>query len=410
MATVRLFPARSRASPYRGSTPWVLPVNAGQDDSVGATANTSTQQSSISFVGSAQSRPADTGNVNLIISVAGAVDGDVMYTTLSDGGTATPGMATEANGWTLLATSIHSVASPGVSQQIWTYRRIADSEPASYFWGLAFATIARGLCTTLRGVDNVNPEDALTTTTNTATSNVQTPPITTVTDGAFVLSFVDSDSPAPPVAPSNMTLIDAFGASGTVEMGVARTQVSPLGTFTPNAWTSAGAVGAGHTIAVRPARPGGTSSIWRSYDGSVIPDGATITAVAIAWKAKVTAGNGTVFTLSGRGYRGVQLPLGQGDTHIDNAVVADGTFKTGSMDITSWRSWTTGDFLASAGLEIEMAASSNDSVGSAAWTLDYVALDVTYTDPAAQTWGPLTDINATEDVGTFVGSTEKVWT
>lgn len=194
---------------------------------------------------------------------AGVQDNDVMWLVVvqSDG---------EDGSWNSLTGWVEQVVDAGVgggppsAPECSVFRRVADSEPASYT-----PTVDNGADVGLvgkmvvfRGVDAVTPVDATATTaTGSGDANPNPPSITTVTNGAVVLAvgFADDDLgaygsvPADYSDPAGLGTVVSSGGGNGCSLGVAWNTIAALGAEDPGTFdfTDADEWGA-ISLAIRP--------------------------------------------------------------------------------------------------------------------------------------------------------------
>ena len=143
-----------------------------------------------------------------------------------------------------------------------TFAKRMGSTPDTQVSGLTAESDMAHIAMVFRGVDTVTAIDA-TTTTTTSSGDPNSPSITTVTDGALVISVgvQDDDIATVSAGPSGYTLV-TFGGSNQVQAGVggngctmmaAYVTKATAGAEDPGVFTSSGNDScAGHTIALRP--------------------------------------------------------------------------------------------------------------------------------------------------------------
>ncbi len=213
----------------------------------------------ISLVGSPVENSAINGaDVTLILPV-GMVQNDVCYVFVAADHVTDVG--TSSSGWTALRSPDLAVGTGTISQ---VFRKVIGLVPdvsivLTNNGDADDAMAAVGYA--LRGVDTTTPEDATpTTATSTSSAAPNSPAITTVTDGAWVISFGCTDGVAEtsvtaPSGYSNQVDIAASDINQITVAGATKT-ITSAGVENPAVWTTwtvnAGTDAAGWSVAVRP--------------------------------------------------------------------------------------------------------------------------------------------------------------
>lgn len=200
----------------------------------------------ISLVGTAE----DAATTDFDLTLPTLAENDVVYLFVAQIGTGIG--LTDPNGFTELFNSTDVV------DRFVVLRKVMGATPDTTVT-IDTATVSRtviALAVCLRGVDTTTPEDATTTGTTTATSstNPDSASITTVTNGAWVISaFRTAVGDTTVTAPSGYTN-QVDHTLNALTAGAATKEVATAGAEDPASWTnvSSGSWYAA-TIAVRPA-------------------------------------------------------------------------------------------------------------------------------------------------------------
>jgi len=223
------------------------------------------QPSPIAFRSSATTVSGTTGSTSLTVSVpAGVQNGDFMFATISLRDTGSGAlMGTPAAGWTALRAMMD-----GTFTRVYTYWRIASSEPASYTWTFNIKTRSTASIVAYSGVDNASPvivDDFVTQPSFTDT--YVTPSITTTVNNAMIVTTFSVGG-----ASSGLSINPPAGMTERYDIVIGNTSVQTqesadavqavagaTGQKTATASISGNvAAGVAHIMALRPA--GGTPS------------------------------------------------------------------------------------------------------------------------------------------------------
>ncbi len=207
----------------------------------------------ISLIGTpAEVAAIDGGNLSLTLST-GAQQGDVVYVFV--------GLASAINGGTtsLGWTQVGSTTDNTVRTLV--FRKVMDSTPDASIAITGTAGVNDVGCAiayTLRGVDNVTPEDATPTTATGSSTTPDSPSITTVTPNAWVLSFFCSrgSTDTTVTLPSGYSnQVDVTGNdSNDSTVGGATKEIASPGAEDPASWTAVNTgLWVAWSVAVRPA-------------------------------------------------------------------------------------------------------------------------------------------------------------
>lgn len=200
----------------------------------------------VSFVGGFEAFADDEDA--LTITFSGLLENDVVYVGFAS--SINTDVATPA-GWTQVTT----VSAGANNAHLQVFRKKMGAVPDASIVFAAFDEEHVGVAVGLRGVDQTTPEDATTTTANSASAGApDSPSITTVTPGAWVLSFGCAEvSDASVTAPAGYeNKVDINHTNITVMC--ATKNISSPGAEDPAAWTDvSGASWCAASVAVRPA-------------------------------------------------------------------------------------------------------------------------------------------------------------
>jgi hypothetical protein len=192
----------------------------------------------------------DTG-ATVTVSLTGTASGDVVYAfqaTRHDEGAAPTGY-----------TQLVGLGDDFSSTSFYAYRKVLSAADASVVFAAGLNEFGNA-CTVvvLRGVNNTTPEDATTTTDTGTTSAIESPPITTATANAWVLtaygSLVSSPGILAPSGYSDQIVITSH--NDEVGCGVARKEIASPGVESPGQWDTNPVLWVAASIAVRPAAAG----------------------------------------------------------------------------------------------------------------------------------------------------------
>jgi len=201
----------------------------------------------ITLVGTFEGQKTD--GTAVTVNLSGTASGDVVYTFQHT----SVGSGSEPSGYTLLASN-----NDGVDSTFYVSRKVLSGADASVVFpagvnldGNACAVIV------LRGVDNTTPEDTATTLT-TGTGAADSPSITTVTNGAWVISAFGGNFAVDPITcPTGYgNQVDITSSASTqVTVGAATKLKSPAGAENPGPWVDYFGAFVAVSIAVRPDAP-----------------------------------------------------------------------------------------------------------------------------------------------------------
>jgi hypothetical protein len=139
------------------------------------------------------------------------------------------------------------------------------SEPATYTWSGFVSTDIAGIIARYTGVDTTNVGDAtFTTGTSSNSLTLLAPSITTVTDGAMMLSTIGAPLASGNPTTAVQTIVDAilYGATGA-EYGAGELLTTTNGATGTKAWTlAAKTAGASISWALRPTAAAATPPIY----------------------------------------------------------------------------------------------------------------------------------------------------
>lgn len=227
----------------------------------------------ISFV-AATSASVSSGTSLTINVPTGTVNPNVMVASIAVRGPSTSTITAPA-GWTFVRTD---TTTTGITENLATYWKVAENEPASYTWTFSGSTTgAVGGILTFSGVDNgsvidVSGGQTVTGTANQSAFNVAAPSITTTADNTMlvtahaVASSGTSGSAWTP--PTGMTeAVDRSSGSGTggesIEMNhVVKASAGATGIKTATVAGHDGSEGVAQIIALRQTTQGWYNSSW----------------------------------------------------------------------------------------------------------------------------------------------------
>lgn len=187
--------------------------------------------------------------------------GDVIVISMnhSPNGTATIGTITIPTGWTEVSTNTNTGAAS--NSKLTVIRRVMQSGDGTTLAVSTSTNMTLGaVLQTYTNVDNTTPEDATAPTMNTGTGNPVCPSITTVTNGAVLLSFCIIDAVPSGFGdtsiPSGMTLVGTMAnnpPSNGMNLGMARETRATAGSTGTRTWSNgASEEHVGATMALRP--------------------------------------------------------------------------------------------------------------------------------------------------------------
>ncbi len=269
----------------------------------------------ISLVGTASSSAVNGGDVTVTLPV-GTTQGDVVYAAYVQIG-ADLDMSMVTSGYTELADLF---SDDDLDTNLGVFRKVmglpADTEAVFNGDGTAGSHVA-GAVIVLRGVD-ATPEDAVTTTaTGTNSPNANSPSITTVTNGAWVITIGGSEGfslTAPGSPPTNYSNAVTLAAGSKSLIMMATREIAVAGAEDPGNWNPTGDTAsdswAAVTIAVRPSSLSaiyGSTQLAFSLSGTLLGSGALsgpatlpfTLAGALTSVAQIVGSTTLTFSLSG---------------------------------------------------------------------------------------------------------------
>jgi hypothetical protein len=174
------------------------------------------------------------GTTLVINKPTGVVSEDVMVAVIGASQLTVANLTSGPSGWTqALALDI-----AGVAPSTFVYYLVAGgSEPSTYTWtfGITVGSSLRGAIARYSGVDNTTPQDvAAGTATASSKTSITAPAITTVTNGAEVLSGGGVTSTSTLTAPAGLT--QWLGPTGANAGGADKSQAT-AGTTGTFIWT-----------------------------------------------------------------------------------------------------------------------------------------------------------------------------
>lgn len=205
----------------------------------------------ISLVGTAEVAHIDTSATVMTLTLPGGLQqDDVVYVFASHTDAVLAGVSiTSPVGWS-------TIISGGTNDGYAVFRKVMGASPDSSVDFNSDSSSTRGsaaIAIALRGVDTTTPEDAAAT----EAASLDPASITTVTNGAWVLSFMRSEvTDAAITAPTSyVNQVDTTANDNTdVTVGGATREIAVAGAENPGAWTGlTSTLPYSATIAVRPA-------------------------------------------------------------------------------------------------------------------------------------------------------------
>jgi hypothetical protein len=246
----------------------------------------------ISLVGSpVEANALNGGDTTLTLPTGMAAD-DVVYVFAAWSSASLGGGTTSSSGWTQVGSTVDSGT---LRTTLW--RKTMGVTPDTSFVAVG-TTVASDVCSAvgyaLRGVDLTTPEDAAPTTVGGSSTNPNPPSITTVTAGAYGLTFAASEVvDGSVVAPSGWgSQVDiSSNDDQNLTIGGASLLHGAPGAVDPASWTTwSSGVWVAWNVAVRPSV--------RTLAADAGSFTLTGTAVSLEIGRKITAGLGT-FELTG---------------------------------------------------------------------------------------------------------------
>ena len=211
----------------------------------------------ITFVNSSIANAAG-GAALSIAAPASILQDDVLYAFVTK--QATGAWTITSSGWTQLVDQDSTGGGFSVNHEVW--RKVMGASPDTSIDFSNTAAAKSGLLIALRGVDTTTPEDATSTIAFSFSSNPDSPSITTVTNGAWVLSGAgNGQNDASITSPTGYSNQVASPRNNSTTV-VATKEVTTAGAEDPSAWTTWTNTGAwvAVSIAVRPAGTAATTN------------------------------------------------------------------------------------------------------------------------------------------------------
>ncbi len=246
----------------------------------------------ITLVGLPVENSASEGADVTLVLPLGMAENDVVYVFV--GANSVGDVGTSSSGWTALRTP-NLIGSSGADLVSQVYRKVMGAIPDVSITLTSDGTLGDAMAAVgyaLRGVFTSAPEDATPTTSNVETGAApDSPSITTVTNGAWVLSFAAADGlDTTVVAPTGYSnQVDVVGNdSADVTVGGATKEIALAGAEDPPAWTTWTVVNDAHgwSVAVRPAST-------YELDGDAGSFACTGTAATLLWHYALAASPGS---------------------------------------------------------------------------------------------------------------------
>jgi hypothetical protein len=217
----------------------------------------------IALRGTASNSAANLSSTLTVTFPGGVAEGDVVYGSFGFGTTANVNIPTPS-GYTELADLYSDGTSNDANLQV--VRKVMGVTPDSsivFDNGLGAGNNGQaGIVQIFSGADST-PEDVTTTTATGTNTAVDSPSITTVTDGAWVLSggstTVADASVTAPTGYSNQVANNGNGSAQDITVMGASKTVSPAGAENPASWTGITAQASGSwcaaSVAIQPFVP-----------------------------------------------------------------------------------------------------------------------------------------------------------
>lgn len=205
----------------------------------------------ITRVGEAEASAINDGDVTLDLSGLSLLENDVVVLVAS-GGVSAPSMTTSGYTATVVGTTILAWKRMGSTP---------DTSAVVNITGISSLFASAAVAIAFRGVDTTTAMDATITSANSSGTNPDSPSITTVTDGAGVISaFGSFVADAAVTAPSGYGDQVDIASTDTVPAtaGMAWLTKASAGAEDPASWTNVSSgTWAAFTVALRPAGGGG---------------------------------------------------------------------------------------------------------------------------------------------------------
>lgn len=214
----------------------------------------------LSLRGTAENSGIDGADLSITLP-AGVAEDDGVWLAYAEGTNSDVDMAMVTTGYTELADLNRG---PSIQNNLGVFRKIMGATPDSTATcdghGDAGAPLV-AVCQVWTGADTTTPEDATSTTATADAGDPDSPSITTVTDGAVVISFGSTNANDGAVtAPSGYSDQVDVGRtdSASATVGAASITVASAGPENPASWTNwSGAVFPRHCAVTVAVRPGG---------------------------------------------------------------------------------------------------------------------------------------------------------
>jgi hypothetical protein len=190
------------------------------------------------------------GTSTCVLTLPSLQEGDVVYVAVHCEAFPSGPTITANNSFSNLTTNQAS----GARSARWFRKVMGPTPDTSVTISASAASWIAVAAVCLRGVDITTPEDATPTISSWATSTApDSPSITTVTDGAWVLSSFGANNNASSTAPSGYSnKVEAVHVNFS-QAAFATKEVTTAGAEDPGAWTIASHPWVAISIAVRPA-------------------------------------------------------------------------------------------------------------------------------------------------------------
>ncbi len=196
---------------------------------------------------------------------AGTAVGDVLIAALALSGNPTISVP---SGWTLVQSQV-----TGSYRQVAYVRVVVAGENPSYAWSFSTSTAVAGGITAYRGVDPSQPIEAAAGQTNTSSSTIQAPTVTTTSPAALLVGIFGMGTNATFTPPANMIEQFEIATSGRTKVAIEsadRFVLSAGATGSMSATADKAAASIGQSIALRPDLNGSapTPAPARRYRGT----------------------------------------------------------------------------------------------------------------------------------------------